>query len=80
MNTYTVLSENETIMDNATIKQFLDYIEDTEQFENWFLSRGYTAHYARKSAEHFLKVYDRCIEQYPYGFVWADYEFILEEE
>lgn len=40
MNTYTVLLKNETIMDNATIKQFLVYIEDTEQFENWFYQEG----------------------------------------
>ena len=62
------------------MEQFLDYIEDTDEFFGWTAANTYEPTYGRKVMEHFLYTYDHLIEQYPNGFTYAGYEFYPEEE
>ena len=77
--TYTVLQGNKCIVDNVTIKQFMDYIEDTDDYIGWLAANNYQRDYGRRLMGHYLNTYDRCIHSYPYGFTWLCYEFIPEE-
>lgn len=77
--TYTVLKDNQSYLENITIRQFMDYIEDTDEYKNWLVINNYQDDYGRRLMGHFLYTYDRCIYSYPYGFTWLCYEFIPEE-